>query len=159
MIENNKKMMYIASPYRTNNIIKKIKYIKYAKRLTLEAIYKGYIPITPHLFLTRILKDKREDERQLGLEMGQQLLERCDCILVGMKYGVSEGMKAEIEIATKKNIKIKLRYEEVRKEQRKQADIERDIHDYNVYKAERQQKKANRRRAVSYLKKAYKCLF
>ena len=98
MERTSKGIVYIASPYRTKNIIKKIKYIVYAKKLTREAMYRGYTPIATHLFLTRVLNDNKADERELGLKAGQELLQKCDYILIGTKYGTSKGMKKENQI-------------------------------------------------------------
>jgi chloramphenicol 3-O-phosphotransferase len=94
---------YICSPYR-GNIIKRIRNTRYAKKLTKKALQFGYIPITTHLYLTKVLNDKNEKERKDGLAAGQELLKKCDVIVVGIKYGVSEGMKEEIRQAEEKEI-------------------------------------------------------
>ena len=38
-------------------------------------------------------------ERKIGLEAALELLEKCDAVIVGQRYGFSEGMAAEIEKA------------------------------------------------------------
>ena len=89
------KTAYICSPYSGD--IKRNK--EYARELTLRAIKDGYAPITPHLYITECLNDNEPLERELGLKIAIDLLQKCDAIYIGRKYGVSQGMKAEIIIA------------------------------------------------------------
>lgn len=93
---------YVCSPYR-GNIFKRIRNRRYAREITERAINAGYTPITPHLYLTQVLNDKIPEERKQGLETGQQLLNICEVVFVGERYGVSEGMAAELELAKKCN--------------------------------------------------------
>ena len=88
-----KGLMYICSPYR-GRTKRNTRYAAYLTRIALEA---GFIPVTPHLYMTKALNEKKEAERKLGMQAGIKLLERCDCILIGLKYGISEGMEKEIE--------------------------------------------------------------
>lgn len=101
----NEKLAYVCSPYR-GNIIKRIRNVRYARKLTKQAIAEGYIPITPHLFLTQVLNDRKPIERAKGLALGESILKTCEVILVGEKYGISEGMKSEISMAEKYGKKI-----------------------------------------------------
>ena len=91
-------LVYVCSPYR-GNLIKRIRNIRYAKELTREAFIRGLTPITPHLYLTRALNDNIPEERKQGLLAGLDLLQTCDTILVGTRYGISEGMETEITAA------------------------------------------------------------
>lgn len=89
---------YICSPYR-GNIFERIRNRRYARYLTKRAIRMGYAPITPHLYITQVLNDKIPAERKQAIEAGLKLLRPCKYIMIGKKYGISEGMKAEIETA------------------------------------------------------------
>ncbi len=93
-------VVYIASPYKGDmkrNLRKAAKY-------TAEAIKKGAVPITPHLFYSAVLDDTDPQERQTGMRMGIDLLTICDELWA---FGTpSEGMAREIEIATKLNIPV-----------------------------------------------------
>ena len=89
------KLCYICSPYRGDTE----RNAKYAAALTRTAVMKGYTPITPHLYLTQALDDRNPEERALGMEAGLHLLEPCECIMIGGYYGISEGMRYEIERA------------------------------------------------------------
>ena len=64
--------------------------------------------MTPHLYMTKALDDRDPLEREIGMAAGRRLLLHCDEIWVGQKYGISEGMKAEIELATKAGIPVKI---------------------------------------------------
>ena len=91
------KTAYICSPFR--GLVRRN--TAYARRLTRYAVQQGYAPITPHLYITQVLDDEKPTEREQGIAVGLKLLEVCDVILVGCRYGISEGMNAEIEIAKK----------------------------------------------------------
>lgn len=96
--KNYVKCCYICSPYR-GNAFERIRNRRYARYLTAKAIKMGYAPITPHLYIAQVLNDKIPEERKQGLEVGLKLLRPCKYILIGRKYGISEGMKAEIKEA------------------------------------------------------------
>lgn len=153
-----KKIAYIATPY-AGNIFKRIRNIIYAKRITLEAIYIGYAPITPHLFLTRVLKDKREDERSLGLNIGLELMQRCDVMVVGAKYGISEGMRGEIQKAESRNIPIKFIEREVRAAKKELEKRNAQEIALKAQKQKKEEKKRQRSRGRMYIRKAIKCWF
>lgn len=59
----------------------------------------GMAPVTPHLYLTQCLDDEKPEEREAGRKAGLELLKACDLLLLGAKYGVSEGMDAELKAA------------------------------------------------------------
>ena len=96
------KWIYVASPYKgdvkTN--------VENAKRYALFVAGQDLLPVVPHLYLTQVFNDDIEAERNKGLAFGLQMLKRCHEMWV---FGecVSEGMKAEIEFATKRNIPIR----------------------------------------------------
>ena len=86
------KTAYICSPYSGD--IKRNK--QYARELTAHAIQLGYAPITPHLYITECLDDNDPKQRELGLSTGIALLSVCDIIIVGKRFGISDGMEREI---------------------------------------------------------------
>ena len=95
------KKIYICSPLRgdyKNNI-------EDAKRHCRTVALKGFIPIAPHIYLTQFLDDTSDVERQIGTEMGLELLKDCDAVWV---YGEpTEGMRNEIRLAERLGIKVK----------------------------------------------------
>ena len=103
---------YICSPYR-GNVFERIRNRKYARYLTAKAIRMGFAPITPHLYITQVLNDKIPEERKRGLEAGLKLLRQCKYIMVGGKYGISEGMKAENNTDRRQEIKNKENIDQV----------------------------------------------
>lgn len=98
--------VYICSPYRAESeeILKRN--IEYAKELTREALLRGDAPITVHLYMTQCLTEEIEEERNIGLAAGQNIVDRCDAMIVGYRYGISEGMEKEIKRAKKQGIRI-----------------------------------------------------
>lgn len=93
-------LCYICSPFRGD--IKRNK--EYARELTKAAITNGFAPITVHLYITEVTDDNDPEERKIGMAAGMRILEHCKYILIGNRYGISEGMKAEITKAAIKGI-------------------------------------------------------
>lgn len=106
--------VYICSPYRAADSAQLDRNIDYAQALTKQAIEAGLAPITPHLYMTQCLNEDKPEERAEGMAAGLTLLKRCDFVIVGVKYGISEGMSAEIAAADAAGIEVvnadKLRY-------------------------------------------------
>lgn len=96
------KLAYICSPYR-GNAYKRIRNIAYARHITRVALELGYTPIATHLYLPQILNDDIPAQRRRGLKAGKDILNTCDTIIIGARYGISEGMAAEIEAAAGKD--------------------------------------------------------
>lgn len=106
--------VYICSPYRAADSAQLDRNIDYAQALTKQAIEAGLAPITPHLYMTQCLNEDKPEERAAGMAAGLTLLKSCDFVIVGVKYGISEGMSAEIAAADVAGIEVvnadKLRY-------------------------------------------------
>lgn len=106
--------VYICSPYRAKDGAQLDRNIEYAQALTKQAIEAGLAPITPHLYMTQCLNEDKPEERAAGMAAGLALLKSCDFVIVGVKYGISEGMSAEIAAADAAGIEVvnadKLRY-------------------------------------------------
>lgn len=99
------KLIYICSPYR-GNVFKRYRNIRYAKKLTKEALKRGYAPITTHLYLTKVCNDNKVKERLQGMRAGKEILASCGQVLLGTRYGISEGMTSELEKAELLNIPV-----------------------------------------------------
>ena len=98
------KLIYICSPYRADDDAILQRNIEYARELTRGVLLQGGVPVATHLYMTQCLEESVEEERNTGLAAGREILRRCDAVFVGAKYGISSGMKAEIELAKKHNI-------------------------------------------------------
>ena len=48
--------------------------IDYAQQLTRQALEAGLAPITPHLYMTQCMDDKKPEERARGMAAGLALL-------------------------------------------------------------------------------------
>lgn len=91
-------LLYVCSPYRGDTKRNK----EYARKLTRAALDNGFISVTVHLYLTEATDDTNTEERVRGMAAGMKILENCKYILVGDRYGISEGMKAELTFAAVK---------------------------------------------------------
>ena len=91
-------LLYVCSQYRGDTKRNK----EYARKLTRAALDNGFIPVTVHLYLTEATDDTNPEERVRGMAAGMKILENCKYILIGDRYGISEGMKAEMTFAAVK---------------------------------------------------------
>ena len=93
-------LLYVCSPYRGDTKRNK----EYARQLTKAALDNHFCPIAVHLYLTEVVDDNKPEERKRGMAAGLEILTRCKYILIGDKYGISDGMKEEITLAVLKGI-------------------------------------------------------
>lgn len=96
----NNNLLYVCSPYRGDTKRNK----EYARKLTRTALDNGFVPVTVHLYLTEVTDEQNPEERKRGMAAGMAILEKCKYILIGDKYGISEGMKGEMTLAALKGI-------------------------------------------------------
>ena len=69
-----------------------------ARRFSRFALEHGQIPLAPHLLYPQFMDDGDPEERRLALFIGKVLLGKCSELWV-LGDRISEGMKAEIEVA------------------------------------------------------------
>lgn len=103
------KKIYICSPLRGDIEKNKAAAKDYCRWAALEYYPHGnekIMPIAPHVYLTEFLNDNISEQRELGLEIGLDLLRECSEVWV---FGntISEGMAREIETAAELGIKIR----------------------------------------------------
>ena len=97
MQERNNKICYICGPSGFDVE----RDTDYAKELTRLAVDAGYAPIAPCLYLTQILDERDPDQRETSVSISLSLLNQCQYILIGSKYGLTERMLKEIKAALK----------------------------------------------------------
>jgi hypothetical protein len=107
------KLVYVCSPLRGEppyTTRKRNENLRLASKYSAEVAKQGFIPITPHLYFNSFLDDEDPELRKRGMAMGTELLRKCDELWV---FGttISEGMKAEIELAAELDINISFRTE------------------------------------------------
>jgi hypothetical protein len=81
--------------------------MKLAECLCRIVVLRGFVPIAPHIIFTRFLDDNSQNERELGLACGLELLKLCNEMWVCNFDGISTGMQLEIDSAKKWGIKIR----------------------------------------------------
>lgn len=120
------RLVYISSPLRGDMEKNKEK----AKDYCAYAASCGVIPLAPHTIFTQYLNDAVPEQREQGLRMGHELLERCDELWV-MGDTISQGMKDEIGLATFLQIPILYVSDDMVKNQKmiRQSDRPLDIND------------------------------
>ncbi|GHU35468.1 hypothetical protein FACS1894105_04250 [Clostridia bacterium] len=101
------KKVFICSRYRADEMHTVEDAVSSALRACGRAIYKGYAPYAPHLYLPQCLYDDSPDERAMGMAVGQTFLEVCDEVWQWGKT-VTEGMAAELAYAEKLGKPIKV---------------------------------------------------
>ena len=100
--------VYICSPYRAKDGAELDRNIDYAQQLTRQALEAGLAPITPHLYMTQCMDDKKPEERARGMAAGLTLLKSCDFVIVARAAAVDANparLRADFETAVSKVIK------------------------------------------------------
>lgn len=102
-------LVYICSPYSHGCININI---ENARKYSRFAVDRHYMPITPHIYFAQFMDDTVFEERETALFMNFVLMSKCVELWV---FGdtISAGMKAEIERAERKRMKIRYFTEEL----------------------------------------------
>jgi hypothetical protein len=87
--------VFICSPYRGDVEFN----TRVARLLCREALARGLAPFAPHLLYPQMLDDSNEIERALGIASGLEFIGACDEFWSYEVFGVTEGMKREMEHA------------------------------------------------------------
>lgn len=97
-----KPLVYIASPL-SGDVEQNLEFARKACRYAIE---QEVTPFAPHLLYTQMLDDNSPADRQLGIDMGNQMLELCDELwLCGDR--ISAGMAGEKALAEEIGIPIR----------------------------------------------------
>lgn len=101
-------IVYICSSYAGNTN----QNIENARKYSRFAVDKHFLPITPHIYFTQFMDDTLPEERDLAIFMNWVLMSKCAELWV---FGsvISAGMKAEIDRAKRKHMKIRYFTEEL----------------------------------------------
>ncbi len=95
-------IVYICSPY-SGDIERNT---ENARRYSRFAVDQHCLPITPHIYFTQFMNDAVSEERDIAIFMNWVLMSKCAELWV---FGdvISKGMKAEIDRAKRKHMKIR----------------------------------------------------
>ena len=88
------RMIYICSPYAGNTE----ENTAFARQACGYAIRQGAVPLAPHLLYPQILNDSVPEEREIGIRLGLDILERCEELWI-CGDRMSAGMKRETAYA------------------------------------------------------------
>ena len=101
-------MIYICSPLKANKLYTMEQNIENAKKYCeFTAKVAEGVPMCPHLYFSQFLDDSDPKDREVGIEMGLEILESSKCDEVWV-FGslVTDGMLEEIKVALKKEIPV-----------------------------------------------------
>lgn len=93
-------LVYICSPYAGDTQQNTLRAEYYCRC----AVEQGYIPIAPHIYFPRFIRE--ETERQIAMQMNMVLLGKC-LELWAFGDNVTAGMKAEIAKAKSRAMRIR----------------------------------------------------
>ena len=101
-------VVYICSPYSGDTE----KNVEKARCYSRFAVDRHSLPITPHIYFTQFMDDNVPEERNTAIFMNWVLMSKCVELWV---FGetISSGMKAEIDRAKHKKMKIRYFTEEL----------------------------------------------
>ena len=97
------KRIFICSPLK-GNVEKNVRRAEAYCRFAFDS---GFVPIAPHIYFPRFLNDADKDERAAGMRYGLETMWQCKQ-LWAFGSRITDGMRAEIELA--KELKIPVRY-------------------------------------------------
>lgn len=99
---NFRPLVFICSPYADDPINNERRATRYCRF----AVDQGYLPIAPHLYLTRFMNDCKKEDRDAALFMCQVLLGKCtELWYFGNR--ITSGMEREIERAKERRMVIR----------------------------------------------------
>lgn len=116
------RLVYISSPLRGDmerNIQRARDYCVYAASC-------GVIPLAPHTIFTQYLDDEQPEQREQGLRMGCELMERCDELWV-MGDTISQGMQEEINFAHSRHLPVLYVSEDMVRSERMIRQLDRPL--------------------------------
>ena len=90
-----RKIILLESPYRGD----RKRNVRYARRAMLDSIERNEAPLVPHLLYTIVLDDAIEEQRGLGLRIGDEFLDIVDLVVFYTDYGVTLGMQHRLNMA------------------------------------------------------------
>ena len=95
----------VESPYAALGHKKAYEYVEECYKFLLG---KGHTPFASHYNYTVVLNDMVEEDRQLGMGAGHNLIRsrKADFIVVFTDYGISSGMRLAIDLAKQYNVPI-----------------------------------------------------
>lgn len=96
------RMIYICSPYAGNTE----ENTAFARQACGYAIRQGAVPLAPHLLYPQILNDSVPEEREIGIRLGLDILERCEELWI-CGDRMSAGMKRETAYAKARGIPVR----------------------------------------------------
>jgi len=105
---DNMTRVYICSPYSSDTAKGVELNVARATSACTQAIRQGFIPVAPHIYFTQFLDDTSEDQRNLGMFFGLELLRLCkelwiigDHVSAGMQQEINEARKLGVNIVSK----------------------------------------------------------
>lgn len=69
--------------------------------------YSEDIPMSTGLYFNQFLYDDIDNERDLGIRLGHEVMKKCDIVYSFEMHGISNGMNEDLAIAKKLKIPIK----------------------------------------------------
>lgn len=103
------KLTMIESPYASADPAIVERNMAYLHDAIMDSFSRGESPFASHGFYTRYLDDKDPEQRRLGISAGNDWARKADLIAVYADFGVTDGMKERIDLATDLGIKIEYR--------------------------------------------------
>ena len=100
------KRVFICSAFRAETEEKMQQHLDYARQLCRYALEENCAPFAAHLLYPQILypgvfDDSNMVERSTGIRAGLMFLQTCQELWFGVRHGLTEGMRFEIEQAAK----------------------------------------------------------
>src|SRR5258708_2471514 len=92
-IRGHRPLTFICSPF--SGLVERN--VAYAKDAMRDALKLGWAAYAPHLIFPEYLDDSIPDEREMGIVSGMTLLDQAEILAVYCDFGVTAGMRREID--------------------------------------------------------------
>jgi hypothetical protein len=109
VMKNPRRLVIIECPYGTEDPSMRDKYALYAKKCLQDSLKRGEAPFAGQLFYAKLLNDRVQAEKDVGLISHLSWIPVADLIAVYIDMGLSSSMQIAINVAMIKNKRIEYR--------------------------------------------------
>lgn len=100
------KKIFVCSPLRNKDPEIQEHNLEMAKIYCKRIAKMGHLPIAPHVYFTQFLTENSNKERELGINLGLELLKGCDELWALGEWNESEGCDKELNHAIQNHVYI-----------------------------------------------------
>lgn len=110
VLKNPRRTALVLTPFMSEDPAKKDMFYRYAKRAVKDCLNRGEAPLASHIFFYEFFNNNLiQTERDMGFISQVSWIKDCDMVVVYMDFGITQAMKAALDVAKLKNRRIEYR--------------------------------------------------